>query len=398
MADADLIFIDEKVEGPGTHVLLVGVGTYDYLVDGSSENLDVADSMEQLDAPAKSVKAIADWLLDGNFHNGDRPLASVAMIVSAPDPFVYAHEASTNAGVPLPSGTAAEVVAAIRAWLARASTHRESMTIFYFCGHGIFAGNSVLLCRDYGEEPDDRFAGAINFDNLCSAMQTKIPEYQIFLADACRTPDDTIDLLATFNGAGLSALSPSKLITRGGMPAKQSVHLATSTLAPSYGRIDGVSVYADALLRALAGGGAQIEYGMWVGTDGLQNALGTYTPRLAKAEGVEQEPDRIRSGRFKIHKPTRIEVPVYFTCNPEEAWHSKFKLIGLRGVDVAVDLDHDPEEQPGRNELEFLLESDKYSFSAVFGETSPYMSGEGTLIVHPPEAPLCLPIERRPNG
>jgi hypothetical protein len=389
-----LVFVSGE-DGPGTHVLLVGIGHYDRLIDGTVEDLDVAQGMGQLDAPPLSVKALADWFLDGNFDNAEKPLASVAMVVSTAEPFPYDHPGRNRGEGPLPDGSVETVLRAIREWLDRASGDRANQTIFYFCGHGVFAGSQVLLCRDYGTDREDRFDRSINFTKFHGAMATKIPEYQIFLADACRTPDEVVDALTSLGGAGRPALGASKLSERGGSPARQSIHLATSDLSPSWGRTDGVSVYADALLRALSGGGAQTDFGMWVGTDGLQSALATYTARLAKGEGVEQEPDRIRSARFKVHRPAKIEVPVYLTCAPTEVWGSSFRIVTRRdGEDPRID-EHDHRAHPDRREFELVLEHDKYTFSAAFDDDSPYAGGSTSLVVHPPEVPLCLPISRR---
>ncbi|BCA62680.1 hypothetical protein HMP09_1914 [Sphingomonas sp. HMP9] len=393
-ADPALIFASDR-EGPGTHVLLIGIGEYDHLIDGVKEKLELADGMEQLDAPPQSVKALADWFLDGNFVNDERPLASLAMVVSTPEPYRYEHAAATIPNADLPDGSTETVLAAIRAWLSRASSSEESQTIFYFCGHGVLSGTQTLLCRDFGAVTEDPFDQSVNFEKFHAAMATKIPEYQIFLVDACRTSDSVVDMTTQLGGVGRRVLNGSSIKARGGTPARQSIHLATSDLAKSWGRVNGLSLYAEALLRALSGGGAQRDLDMWVGTDGLQTALGTYTARLAKAAGVEQEPDRIKSGRFKIHKPARVQVPVYLTCNPLEAWGSKFTLTTQRDGGDARSHEHDPGSKPDAREMEILLDPDKYSFHAIFGDDAPFTEGNGTTMVFPPEVPFDLSITRR---
>jgi hypothetical protein len=134
---------------------------------------------------------------------------------------------------------------------------------------------------------------------------------------------------------------------------------------------------------------------MWVGTNGLQTALGAYTSRLARDEDVEQEPDRIKSDRFPIHKPDRVEIPVYVSCDPTEAWQCKFSFRSDRGGGTFRTDDHDPVEYPHRLAFELMLEPDTYKFSAVFGDDAPFTGGEKSLVVFPPEAPMCLPIQRR---
>lgn len=288
-----------------------------------------------------------------------------------------------------------EAVADAYGWAQRAGSDKGNQTIFYFCGHGTFTGNPMLLCRDYGSQPLDRFDGALNFGGLCRGMEYLTPGYQLFLADACRTPDAIPDMLSGLPNAGHSAITPPSL--NAGIPkaARQSVHFATSKLKPSYGKVGGMSFYAEALLRALAGGGAQNEFDMWVGTSGLQNALETYCIRQASEFGLEQEPDRIRNGRFAIHKPAKVEVPVYMTCDPDEALANKFSLTATRGTQVAMSFDYNPGTPP-RRYIDFLLEPDKYEVSATFDATTPFVGGKKKdLMVFPPETPLCLAIEWR---
>jgi hypothetical protein len=376
-------------------VLVIGIGTYDHLVGGVQVDDEIAEGMEQLPSAATSARAITDWFLGGSFNNSEKPLASLGIVVSEDQVGRYEHAGATKTGHDLPTGTAAAVEMAIEKWLERASSHPDNLAIFYFSGHGIFAGNSVLLCRDYGARRQNRFDGAINFNNLVEAMATKTPTFQVFLADACRTPDSVSNMLTEFKGAGRSAIAPSPSTERGGTLARQSVHLASSPFTQSWARAEGLTIYADALIRALSGGGAQIDMGMWVGTEGLQNALATYTARMAQREGVEQEPDRTKSARFKVHRPVRVDVPVYLTCEPTDVWSFSFTVEARAGQAVACHLKHDPADDRDRSELEIMLPCDKYEVSASFSDEAPYQHFIGSVLAFPPEAPLCLPFVRK---
>jgi len=390
--DRALVF-ERQVEGPGTHVLLVGAGAYIYLVDGEEENLDAAEGMEQLDAPPKSARALADWFLD-HFDNPDRPLASLALVISAEKAVRYSHEKATVKPHNLPRGSVPEVRDAARAWESRASSNRGNQVIFYFCGHGLFSGNSVLICRDFGKTMQTRFDGAVNFDGFLSAMSTMQPDNQLFLIDACRTPAAIENYLIGRSSMGNSLLDPVPLQTRGGSTAKQSVHFATSSLASSYGRDDGVSLYTDALLRALGGGGAQNDLGWWVGTNGLQTALSAYTTRIARKYDVEQEPDRTRSGQFKVHKPACVEVPIYITCDPADVWAESFRIEARLGAAVSKAHAHDP-ASGACEELEFPLQLASYELAACFDPASPFAGGTSTVMAVPPEAPCRISVSRR---
>src|SRR5271166_2453707 len=103
MADTALFYEAPNQRGPGTHVLLVGIGTYPYLIGGAEPRPDIAEGMRQLDAPSKSARSVADWFL-GEFNNPDRPLASLALVLSEPEPSIYEHGTAQRRG-PLPTGT-----------------------------------------------------------------------------------------------------------------------------------------------------------------------------------------------------------------------------------------------------------------------------------------------------
>jgi hypothetical protein len=395
MPDVDSALVYENVAAkPGTHVILIGIGTYRYLIGGEDENPDTADEMGQLDAPPKSVKVLADWFLD-HFENPERPLASLALVVSADAPVRYAHGRATAEDHDLPRGTVPEIKAAVRAWNTRASVHRGNQTIFFFCGHGLFSGSSVLIARDFGETMETRFDEAVNLDDFLAAMLTMQPDNQVFVVDACRTPAALENALIGRKNTGDGLLSPVPLAARGGSLAKQSVHLATSTLAPSYGRTDGISIYTDALIRALSGGGAQSDLDWWIGTNGLQTALAAYTARIARKYDVAQEPDRIRSGQFKVHQPTSVKVPIYVTCHPAEVWGECFRIDALLDNSVSKSCAHDPVAGANGEEVELSLDLERYEIKVCFGEASQFGGGAKKVLAVPPEAPCCIPIEMR---
>lgn len=395
--DPALVF-ESGLAGAGTHVLLVGIGAYTSLLDGEAEHPAIADGMGQLTPPPHSVKALADWFLSDDFVNPDHPLASLAVVVSDEEPWNYQHPQRNRGAGPVPRGNIQDVVDAIHNWVERASQCQDCNTIFYFCGHGAYAGNTVLLCRDYGNVVQNRFDGSLNFDNFAVAMETKEPERQLFIVDACRTPDRTTDLLLNqLQGSGRNPITPRSLHEHGGNLARLSVHFASSALEPSYGRTDNISICADALLRALAGGGSQSEDDMWVGTNGIHDAFSTYIPRLARVAGAEQEPDRKWAKNFRISKPEHVMVPVYVTCNPEEAWQSPFSLgAACDGGASSLIHEHDPIANPGALEAEIPLVCGQYRFTAAFGPQTPFADGmRDRVLVIPPAMPVRLDIQRR---
>jgi hypothetical protein len=392
MADLALIYEAPNQGGPGTHVLLIGIGTYSYLVGGSEPRPDIAEGMGQLDAPPKSARCVADWFLD-EFNNPDRPLRSLALVLSEPEPSLYEHAKAQRRG-PLPTGTVGEVADAIDAWVERASFDPGNQTIFFFCGHGVSSGESILLLRDFGGKRQNRFDGALNLNDFVGAMQTKVPEYQLFLIDACRVP--TVIANSTLGKAhlGRTPLSPDGLDGRGGAPAKQSVHHAASSLEAAFGRVRGASLYTEALLRALSGGGAQPNLKWWIGTNGLQTALAAYTERLALQEGVEQQPEIARSSQFQIHKPQSIVIPVYVTSRPPDALMKVSRLETRLGG--AVRAYYDPNEHGPCTEWATVLAHREHEFAAKFPPAAGFDDYLDVLLLSPPSTVYEFEPKPRP--
>ena len=365
--DPALIFVSPGYTGPGTHVLIVGISDYPHLIGGTEPRPDIAEGMGQLDAPAISARALATWFLD-EFNNPDRPLASLALLLSEPTEATFAHSKSRAAS--LPRGTADDLDHAIERWVLRASSERENQVIFFFSGHGVSSGESILLLRDFGNRRTHRFDGAVNLNDFVSAMQTMVPEYQLFLIDACRVTTSLASLAMGQVHLGRPCLSPNELGERGGKPAKQSVHHASSSLSPAYGRVRGASLYTEALLKALRGGGAQSNIQWSVGTYGLQTALSDYTLRIAAREEVEQQPELVKSSQFTVNKPKAIEIPVYITTRPPDAL-SKVRRVEAR-LGSAVQDFYDPATHGVRTEWACVLPHREHELAASFPQAAEY--------------------------
>ena len=95
--------------------------------------------------------------------------------------------------------------------------------------------------------------------DLLRAIKTRIPEYQVFLIDACRVPDAAANPALGTLRVGRSCLQERSLADRGGRAAKQSINYAASELSPAFGRTKGdkggLSLCTEALLQAPRGGG-----------------------------------------------------------------------------------------------------------------------------------------------
>jgi Caspase domain len=392
--DPALVFTAPAVTGPGTHVLIVGIGDYLHLLGGTEPRSDVAEGMGQLDAPVNSARALANWFLD-EFENANRPLASLALVLSDRTPVVYEHVRSQRQEA-VPRGTIGDVAVAIDNWVTRASSDQENQTVFFFCGHGVSSGESILLLRDFGAVRNNRFDGALNLNDFVGAMQTMLPEYQLFLIDACRVPTGLAKAAMDSKvRLGRVCLDPKDVGERGGKPAKQSVHHAASALSPSYGRIKGVSLYTEALIQAMSGGGAQSSEQWWVGTLGLQTALFDYTRRLATKEKVDQQPELVKSSSFTVHKPRSIKIPVYISSKPPEALGKVKRLETRLAADVQAF--YDPQQHGVLLQWECLLSLREHRLSVIFPPAAEYEDLlDEVLMISTPATAYPLEPRRRP--
>lgn len=406
MADPALLFHD-KQDRPGTHVLLIGIGDYPWLEGGdkctTDAHRDNAMGMGQLASPPVSTRQLADWFLDG-FANPDRPLASLAMLLSEKAPATYSHPAAPPRARPLPRGTIGDVEKAVAAWVQRAR-RRGDMLVFGFCGHGVQSSNPVLHCRDYGRNIENRFQGSIDFENFRIALSSRQPDTQLLLVDACRTPDVDNSLLGLGGDTpGNPLLAPIGLSARDNAPAMQSVHFATSLYTEAWGRDDGPSLFSEALQQALSSGGADRMDGWWVTTTQLHAALATYVARISRDAGIVQRPTAAEMQTFRISKPERICVPLYVRSAEPAIWTERLRLEARRADQCAEGIDYVPvpasDEAIKECALKLINPSQSasdvvYDVHALFAPTSPYLDCFEKIIAYPPEVTCELPVSRR---
>lgn len=404
MSDPALLFHD-NADRAGTHVLLIGIGAYPYLEDGSDydpmEHEKYAMGMGQLAAPPHSMRLLSDWFLE-HYANPDRELASVALLLSEDEPSTYAHPRVEGGERLVPRGTIDEVRKAVVAWRRRAAGRRDNGLVFAFCGHGIQSGNPVLLCRDYNEIPESRFQGAIDFDEFRVALASNQPDTQLFLIDACRTKANDDSLLGK-TAPGNALLDPLSLEERDNAPAIQSVQFATSLYTEAWGRADGPSLFTEALLKALAGGAAESAQDWWVTSGRLHSVLVTYLARIAGAENVIQRP-ATQSEDFKICRPGAIPVELYVRTEDPEVWNGDLR-IEAKSASFHDGFDHKPAQPPAVTpdhcRLQLVNKTQKiadvsYKISAIFPKDSLFSDCWEDIIAYPPETTVRLPVSKRP--
>lgn len=312
-------------EGPaaanGTHALVIGVGAYPHLNGGNKKLCDDNEGLRQLSSPPASARAFADWLIN-NFNNPDKPLVSVALLLSEEGNVVNGMPAKyknpkTGIEHELERAEIATVATAVGEWKDRADNSVGNMTIFYFCGHGFAQGtDGSLLVEDYGSDNDNALDGAIDFRRFHLGMARCSATEQCFFIDACRASSDT--LLENRDYLGRPLVQIKKDARRGKPTRKGPVFYASLAGDLAYARPNQPSVFTEALIKSLNGAGSDDQEGDWrVETTRLLDALDYFMSRQFENGAQQvQTPATGDASKVQIHRVTNPLVPVEVVCIP----------------------------------------------------------------------------------
>jgi len=349
---------EQRIRGPATHAIVIGVGHFPHLPGGGSR-IQVAkpEGLEQLTSPPISARAVATWLIE-RYNNPDRPLASLALLVSErrKQPFSNPRTGVSHA---VEAATIDNIEAALTEWRARGEAGNDQRLIFYFCGHGIAKGAApTLLASDYGEKPNNALDGAFDFQYFRSAMALSTVSEQIYVVDACRVGS------ASLLGAGPVSGRP---IFQGDLLAKPNQNLRAPTFystlpgVTAYGRKGKVSFYTEALIHGLNGAGAVNNGRGWRVTSlRLQEALDFYLERLLKGIGRTGTPPTDQQVMIDVSLPTTEPVATaLITSDPADAIDHATVTITGRGKTVR-------ESKPKNGEFVLELLPGSYQFQAEF--------------------------------
>lgn len=255
------------------HALVIGVGDYPHLLGGSGGRTESHDGMRQLTSPPVSARALTDWLCS-KFHNPEFKRMTVSLLLSEPDGGNYRNP-KTGDEHEVEVATFDNIKQAVREWKDRGDKHIDDMLMFYFCGHGISDGLSmVILPSDFGSDDENAFSTAIDFRKFYDAMVQYKARRQWFIVDACRSSSDslkgnTAQQILQFRPRDAEGIriAPVFYSTLGGEKA--------------HGRPDQPSVYTDVLIRCLDGMAAEDSRGDWRVTNlSLLPAIGHLVSRV----------------------------------------------------------------------------------------------------------------------
>lgn len=336
MSDGTIFF--DSGPGPGTHALVVGVGHYPHLPGGGGTPVRANTGLLQLPGAAESARAMANWLVGAH---GPR-LKSLSLLLSerSPSEFTYgdggrpASDPRTNDSVA--AATYANLELAARVWTQRAASDRGNQTLFFFSGHGVGLGTAVgLLLADFGST--DQLDGMLDLDRFRLGMRHCEARHQLYFIDACRTAPAAMGPAAE-GYMGESPLRPG--FNQPAAPLVNPVFYATVAGAPAWARSKGLTLFGQALLGALGGGGAMDLHadGQWHIVPGtlsqalspvLDAAAGQYGRlQLSVADGLSRD--------FSIHELGQPPViPFVVDMEPPSALaHAKLSCATDTGAIV----------------------------------------------------------------
>jgi hypothetical protein len=372
-----------NIDGPATHVAIIGVGDYPHLLDGSGEKTDHHDGMSQLTSPPVSARHLADWFIT-KYHNPDKPLGTVTLLCSESIELKYSNPVS-NIDYTIAKATLKNVKTALRAWKKHCDKNEENITFFFYCGHGISQGQDMaLLMSDYGEDNDNPFDGAIDFKTFQERMKRNcLATHQIYIVDACRVSTDT--LIETFGEVGDTILSGP-----GTESAISTIFYSTLAGAKAYGKKDKPSSFTTMLLKALNGGGAHDQNNDWrISTTRLKEAIDLFMKRAADDERQKvQTPPTDGLVTYDIHFLKGIpSVEVRVQCNPAEA-NNRAKLLLKTSDNKEKKQRKELSEQPWDVEVQV----GEYIFSATFDDNQ-FNNQNHKKYVTPPSPLINLNVQ-----
>jgi hypothetical protein len=385
--------VDLTADTPQTHALIIGAGAYTHLLGGApGKVLDDPLGLEQLTTTTISARHFAGWVLARHFdpaakdglHNPDAPLGSVELLLSekleAPsDPYILPNGES----MPVENATIQNILDACRRWRKRCDRHRNNVALFYFCGHGVAKGETVLLAEDFGANEFQPFEGALNFDRMRLGMDTCAARTQCYFVDSCRNVP--FQLMNSFN---VDARTPFASDIGADVPNALILY-ATSHNRTATGFANDVTLFTAVLLDALNGRGSAKRNGQWVvSTNLFGGAVRELMQRRDDAVVQDCDCQIFGPGPGIFHLPSQPPlVPVTLQCAPPAATaHAELSYRHRKKPTIA------DRRALAEAPWQLMLESGAYEVNAHFPNRG-FQDFEDVILIEPPFSDEPLAIE-----
>jgi len=318
------------------HALVIGVGHYQ------------DTSITGLAAAAPSALAFADWLLTEHAPPG-LVRGSIDVLASQPD-----GQSATWQGKALDPPTLANVQAAVDAFYQRVDADPASMTVFYFCGHGVESGAlRGLLLEDVDRTSAvDPFRNAIAFEDFVAGMAGCGPRQQLYVLDACRElPLGLAKWVGSSVGLG-QPLVRCNVQRRAQLGPRIQVTLEATSQTQRAWEGARAGWFTESLLTVLQGAAgdnrftaSEDEYA--VNTRDIADVIKLLVQRgFIESPAGPQDPVRKGEGDLDFHVPPKPVVPILVTRRPPStnvgARFDALKQAGLNLVATHTCADPNP--------------------------------------------------------
>lgn len=322
-----LVWQSREKDTPGTHVLIIGVGSYPHFPGHTVEN-----PVGQVEMSARSAFRVASWFARAHRHS-DTPLQSVRLLLSGHETRSAAEEYFK---CKIDPATVANVESAFWDWQNDLNAAEGNVAVFYFAGHGIgnAAGQSLFL-EDYHLKPHAPLAGAINYNNLRQSVtqSTSIASAWFFI-DACRQADLERIARATW---GVELDQTVSLLAG---PVRSFQLYAAGDGQEALGILDETTFFGSALIDALDNNGYFFTGNEWaIKPSTLHDAVNANLKWACEKAQIPESriPNveaRTPANDLELHRRGELNPPAFLvkmTCKPEEL-NSKYTLsYGLKG-------------------------------------------------------------------
>ncbi|MFH2057696.1 MAG: caspase family protein [Pseudomonadota bacterium] len=244
--------INEDLDLPGTHALVIGISEYPHISGGKDPTPDGKSfNLGQLTSAARSASEFAGWLLK-EYRNPDLPLKSLRVLLSPSaneniHPDILAKLPDNH------SATRQNVTQELVEFRTACNTHKENVAFVYIAGHGVqlTKHGSVVLLNDFAQTGQlNRLHGAIDMARVHAGMNhPDTAQTQFWFIDACRQKPAVARKFESMAGA-LVIDEPV------GVAQTSLMFLSATTGKSAYGKPGGCSLFCEALMWSLRDAGA----------------------------------------------------------------------------------------------------------------------------------------------
>jgi hypothetical protein len=378
-------------ETPRTHALVIGVGKY------------ASSVITPIKTSVRGAWAFTEWLLTG-FHNDDRPLASVELLLSPAvelgnwRPSAEAAsklEIDVGSELPVEPATHANIKGAFDRWLQRAKHNERNMGFVYFSGHGLWKSTPLLLAEDAQlANRSVGFANLIDIHLTEENMFNTAPQVQCFFIDACQKITSAL-LESTDARPGQPLLPPSNAAAIRERDACQFIGSCPG--GPAYGPDNEPPYFTQELLACLQRRGANthvVDNEWRVTTNSLRLALEAASRWRSEVE------DSAKQIKFSSHPGfctfsaelcqimQQPEVFVKVSCRPSEAIKKAKLYVKYGGKDY-------PRSAVMEREWYTKVDYGQCQAGANFDPQVALASPTSTFSAVPPLHPIELRVELR---